>query len=252
MKSQRRHELKQNVLDSELGKIADFFRRRGNTIAWIAMIVLLGGLVGWYVYIQHQKKANQVQQMYAHALAMERDPRGAEEALQRFKELADQDQVKYVAADSCVRAGDLYALSVLTARDAGAARSAAENAAVYYRKAISDFPKEYLAVAKAHYGLGKLAETNRDFVAARKEYQEVLNVKQSSGYPVAQQAEAALASLEYLATPAPLATTSSAPSTEPSTAASSAAPVITPATQPANAPAKAAATKPAKNKKTGK
>ncbi len=56
MKSKRRHELKQNVLDAELGQIVGFLKKRGTYLAWglliIAMIVLV------YTYVQRRKRSN--------------------------------------------------------------------------------------------------------------------------------------------------------------------------------------------------
>ena len=43
MKSKRRHELKQNVLDAELGQIITFLKKRGTYLAW--GVLLIGNLI---------------------------------------------------------------------------------------------------------------------------------------------------------------------------------------------------------------
>ncbi len=53
MKAKRRHELKQNTLDAELGKFVGFIKKRGNLIAWGALIVAFIVLVSVYFYRKH-------------------------------------------------------------------------------------------------------------------------------------------------------------------------------------------------------
>ena len=241
MKSRRRHELQHNVLDAELGRVIAFFKKRGAQIAWGVVIAALIVLVVVYVRGKRRQEREEVLANYNYAVrSLEAPGAGSDELLGLFKQLAEQDTNEPVAAMACVHVGDLYSLRMLLA---GAGQSEAEDkslakkAATWYRQAIEDHPDELLAVAKAHLGLAKLAESKRDFATARSEYQVAVEAAAKThkmpGRLVVNEAERAMDRLERISEPVAMATTSPAPpATKPATQ-----PATKPATQPATGPA---------------
>ena len=231
MKSKRRHDLKQNVLDAELGKLVSFFKRRGTYILWgVVGAALIVALV-WYVRGQRRQRGDEVQSSYDRLVMLYHDPTAEAEVLAGLQELASQDRIKRIAADACVRIGSIYVRQALASGLDSERAELFSRAEDQYRRAIESFPDESLAVAKAHYGLAKLAESRRDFQAATSSYQAVLRMPEVRGYPVAALAEAGLRGLKDLEAPVQLATT--LPSTQPASAPSTQAAATAPSTAPA-------------------
>ena len=243
MKSRRRHELQQNVLDAELGKTIEFFKKHGSKIFGLLLVAALIYL-GVTLYRRQSSGAQQqLQTDYNQAVAKSMDRRVTpDEMLAMFKGIADRGDDNQIVAMSCVYVGDLYASKILSAESESQRQEIARQATIYYRRVIRDFPERRLPVAKAHFGLAKLAETTRDLETARREYQAVMDTGLVK-YPVVHEADKARKRLEWIAAPVPMATTlPSQPTTEPATKPASA-----PATQPRSAPAArpAPATQPA-------
>ncbi len=220
MKAKRRHELQQNVLASEIGKTVEFFRKWGTYIAWGLLVVALVILVVLYARSKTRQRAEQLQAKYDRLVTKQFNPSAnLDDLLAGFRGLADQGDNRRIAADSCVYAGAVCARQGAVGELTSPAlllESPLQQAAEYYRRAISEFPDQSQAVAKAHFGLGKLAESRGDVGAARAEYQVILGMKALAGYPIVTQAEAAIEDLEALAEPVRMATT--APTTSPATA----------------------------------
>jgi len=231
MKAKRRHELQQNVLDAELGKVIDFFKRRGTTILWGVGIAALIVLVGVYVHRRHQAKLSVPQQRYDRLKATARfgvaDP---DQLLRTLETLADQRDNKEVAALASVDVGDTCAMrNLIGTKLTGAERAKlAQNARQRYQLVLREFSDLPAAVGRAHLGLAKLAENRRDFSAARVQYQAALGLGDPAGPITRAMAQDGLNRLEDLATPVRLATTLPSRPT--------AAPAIGLATQPASAP----------------
>ena len=226
MKSRRRHELKQNVLDAELGKVVEFFRRRGTYVAWGVLGLALIALIVWYVYRRHHGRLAAIQTDYDNLVWSQNDPDSEARVLSGLQSLADQGKDKWIAADACVRVGDIFARQALAAKRQPDRQELMEKAARYYRKAIDEFPDYSLARGKAHFGLAKLAESRGDFAAASESYHAVAEVTKLRAYPIIGFAMDGLNRLPKFEVPVPMATTM--PSTQPASAA---------ATQPAIAPA---------------
>ncbi len=229
MKAKRRHELHENVLGVELAQAVDFLKKRGTLIAWGALIVALVVFVGFYAYKKSREARAEVQFKFDTAMTdLRLKP---DERVRILADLSRQDDDEQIAALATAELGAEYARRMAFA---GVATNPAEwrrlgdQAAGYYRLVLSNFAEQELAVAKAHLGLGRLAENRGDLEAARAEYQAVLNAIKLAGRPVVQQAATSLVQLRLLAQPAPMATTApAAASTQPATA-----PTTIPATQP--------------------
>lgn len=254
MKSKRRHELKQNVLDAELGQIVGFLKKRGTYLAWglliIAMIVLV------YTYVQRRKRSN-LQELRAEYDRVRTNQKITPEArLTKMKEFIDP------APDgtAALATGDqrTTALAMLDVANEYAARFASSGSNVtpqqrrsygtladrYYRRAINEFKSVPWAFARAHLAYGKLSESRREFGAAESSYQFVLKMGDDAGGLEAE-AEYRIENLDRLRkeTPVKMATSLPAeftpkppPATQPSTQ---------PATKPAETTTQPAASQPA-------
>ncbi len=226
MKAQRRHELHRNELYAELAKVAGFVKRWRTYVVWGLTLAVLVVLVAVYVMRSAESKRQSLQITYDR-LTMDPDitPQGF---LTGMKTLSTCDD-KRIAAMATVQIGNHYYWRFMAAGGvpvSPAARDMADQAAVYYRRAIRDFPEQRATAAQARVGLAKLAESAGDFAAAEAEYKAVTESHELMGLPVVAQARQALDNLESLKAPVRMATTSAVtrPATEPATQ---------PATQPA-------------------
>jgi len=232
MKAQRRHELQTNTLSIALAKIADFVRRRSNYIGWGAVGVVVVVVVIVLIARSRSAEADRRQAEFDRCIV---DPASK---LEDLKALATQTSDKRLAALACVALGDRTIRDVAFDRSSSPAErnAGAEEAAKWYRKVIDEFPKETLAVGKAHFGLGKLAESSRNFPAARAEYEEILRTSALAGEPLVELANESLQNVTAFERERPVAMATTLP-TQPTTASG-------PATSPAaTAPAGELATK---------
>ena len=220
MKSERRHELQTNTLYVELRRISEFCKTNSNRIVWVAFAaaVLILGVV--LVERWQSKKVADRQAMFERAMGdMEQDT--------DLKQLADQTSDKRIASLSCVAMGDRAARRALMSTSAAERSSSLEEAATWYGKVTSQFSQETLSLAKAKYGLAKLAETTGDLDKARTLYGEVIGMPSMNGNALAFLAKESLEKLDSLASPVKMATTRPAPASAPAVTASQ--PVAAPA-----------------------
>ena len=278
MKAKRRHELQHNVLDAELAKTIEFFKKHGWKIVWVA---LAAAAVWTGVSMYRSSRATtgaSIESRYADLhVEVGRPTRKPEALLGELDELIEQTSVPRVSAMACVDAGDVCAAqarqaaqAVAAARTTGAGKQAVAahrkafekhrgRARGYYAKARDDLPDQHLAVAKAHVGLAALAETGASllegderkaaFAAALAEYRAVAKIGAVAGHPVAALAERAIRRLydaqeelrDDYTVPVRMATTlPAAPATQPTSK-----PTTKPATRPTTKPETRPTTKPA-------
>jgi len=217
MKSQRRHELQENTLIAELGKMVDVLRKRGNLVGWGVLIAALIAMIAVFAWKKSRQGDIELQRKFDRVMPL-KSALSAEERLEGLKELAEQDDDEVKAALATVELGDVYARRMVVAgpnADPAQWKRLADQAAGYYREAINRFGEQDLPLAKAHLGLAKLAESQQDFETAKAEYQAVLKLTALTGQPVMQQAERGMQQLETLSSPVQMATT--APATRPAT-----------------------------------
>jgi hypothetical protein len=231
MKSERRHELQRNTLEVEIRKVWEFLRLRGNLLGGIALAaaaIVLG--IVFFVSRSHGE-AESIQAKFALLVLSP----ASEDRSAGLEEIAQKTSYPLWASMADVTLGDDAALRMMaewpTLSDADRA-SLRDKARGYYQKAISEFPKEEVAVARAHYGLGKLAEDWGDLPAAKKEYEAVMQMDQSlRGQSILYLAQGALTQLAQFQGTVYMPAT--APSTGPSTQATQ--PLSAPASGPAGA-----------------
>lgn len=204
MKSKRRHELQHNVLDAELGKVIAFIKRRGTHLAGGLLIVAV--VVFVVVSLARSKRGDDEQRQTQFHQALEMGPGNRldeKRRLEIFKSLTLQTSDKKLASLACVAAGDVYATMLAVGRmqmSDAEAREHADQAAEWYNKVIAEFGDHPVAVAKAHFGLAKLAENRGDLDAAREEYETIgLMEAPLAGQPLQLFARAGLNSIDDLA-----------------------------------------------------
>jgi hypothetical protein len=251
MKSRRRHELQENVLAAEIGKVAEFLRtKRGSHVATgvlVAALVLFGCvIISRFMSTRSSARHEDLQRRWDLALSGQLKP---DERISTLIDLADQDDNERIAALAGVELGYHYALQSLASRQASERAALAEKAGQWYLQTIEKFPKQQLAVAKAHYGIGKLRESVRQFKTAAESYRKAKSFADLAGQPVTRLAEAALQGLKALEAPVRMAST--APATQPASAPATqpaSRPATAPAMQPASRPATVPATRPAEKR----
>ena len=231
MKAKRRHELKENVLAHEFGQIKSFFNRYGNwVLAAVTAVVIVLLVVWYYSRLSKRRLADELSEYerLTRFANVEDDAR-----LSGLTQLAETAKDRVVAAGSAVYAGDLCLqryLDALRQGDAAAGREWREKAERFYHLAIDRYPDRKMFQAKAHLGLGVLAENVGDLVSARAEYEQASR-SVSAVYPVAMEAQRRLAHLEAWSKPVRFATTTQA--SQPTTAPVATQPASSPATAPA-------------------
>jgi hypothetical protein len=197
MKAQRRHDLKQNVLDTELAKGADYLKRHLNLIGGTALAAAIIALavVGISRYIDSNRDTAQAE--FDKAILV----LGTEQAPDALQHIADGDGPRAAIA-SCKLADD-YAAKTLMAENRqspGEVNDLASKAKTYYTRVIEKFSDQHIQVANAHLGLGKLAESRGDLDTARKEYEAITTGRNVDGLPALTLAQEALAHLKTLNT----------------------------------------------------
>lgn len=210
MKSQRRHELQQNVLDSELGQIISFLKRRGTYITWGLLVVAVIVLLVVYVRNKQRKRHQETVTQYEQ-LKVGRNVK-PDQRLAALKKLADKGDDPRIAALANLAQADEYARRYVLggAKLSGRQqRDYARKADLLYRKVIHLKGMPW-AVARGHLGFGKLSETRREFVAARSSYQAILAMGDEAGQ-MKDVAEKCLEDLPRLAGRVSMATTRPAP-----------------------------------------
>jgi hypothetical protein len=248
MKSKRRHELQENMLAHEIGQIAEFLKVHGNHLATGALIIAI--LILGYVLLgrRAETKKLHLQQEWARALSGNLKP---DERTSALTAMAEQTDNTRIAALAGVELACDYARQLLAAKDNSQRAALTEKASQWYQLTIQKFPKEELAVAKAHYGLGKLKEAAGQFQQAGEEYRLARTSSDLAFQPVVQLAEDSLQKLKGLES-AKVRMAATMPASQP------ASPAKAPTTQgagpadvvPATAPAASARTQPASSAKT--
>jgi len=233
MKSNRRHELRENVLAHELVNIKEFFSRYGNWILTSVTVVALV-LVVWMYYRGRVERRFSSEK--TDLVKYTRQPGLTEdERLDGLIGLAETAKDTLVGSRAAVRAGDFCSQKYLDAirrSDSLQTQQWREKAERYYRLAIDKYPNRKPLAAKAYLGLGILAESAGDAAAAEANYDQVGRLVHA-GFPAAIEARRRSRLLQGWLEPVRFATTtqSTQPASSPSTAPRPAS------TLPASAPA---------------
>jgi hypothetical protein len=196
MKSERRHELEHNTLDTEISKTIGFFKKYLNRILTVVLIVLVL-IVGWMWWNKRQaakawESQSQYDQLCLQINPDKADPVTTGKLINGFLSLSKESASPEIAANSLLQIATLYSLQGLNANESSEQKKAFGQAESYYKKVVSECSEFPVIVAGAKIGLGKLAETRNDIPEARKQYLSATKTPGIDGYPVKKLAEAAL------------------------------------------------------------
>lgn len=279
MKSERRHDLKENALAKKIIELPDFRRKWGGRLALAALAVVV---VGALIYnrmnaAEGRHREAEVQLTLARGLADELrfapfdpsrpiEPRDisvrqtaydkGRAAVERVRELTSDN--KLLAQASITEADLAFALANLPVPPGAATRPAEfatrpprdelmKQAAASYQDVIDHYADQPVAFANARLGLATINENRGDWDMANTQYQ-ALRTASSVPQMYRQIAENRAKQLEQIKQPALLVAREVPPLLSPTTAPTSApttAPATAPAAAPVAKPAAAPTTKPA-------
>ena len=190
MKSRRRHDLKANELADTLQELSEFFRKHGNKVLAGALLAVLAGTVGLYLYRSSQTARSQG---WARLYAMVEG--AANTRAEDLKILAQQSSDENLAALAMKRYADMTMIQLpLAGREERA--TLAENAQRAYETVIDRYPSHPFAVAGARIGLALLYEDLGKWEEARKQYEQLVNDTAAAGTGLPQIAAKRLESLD--------------------------------------------------------
>ncbi len=229
MKAQRRHELQENVLAHELGQMKTFFNRYGNWITGVVVAALIVLLIVWHYRSRSAAELLEQAAMFETLKQSIYEPDKQASSLEAMVDLAQSARDPLIAASASVFVADFYARQYMTdlrnpeGKQAGEYR---EKAKTYYNLVIEKHSGWKIFVAKAHLGLGILAENAADWTTAKSEY-ELVKRSLDDTFPAWIEAQRRLNNLKIWKEPFRFATT--LPTTVPATKPAD--------TQPASKPA---------------
>ena len=227
MKTQRRHELQENVLAHELGNIKAFFNRYGNWITGLLVATLVVVLVVWHYRSRIAAELAEQSALYETLKQDVSAPDKQASALDGLINLSETARDPLLSASASMLAADFCAEQYVTSlrhsdgKQAGLERAKAEK---YYRLVIEKHSDRKVFVARAHLGLGMLAESASDWETAQSEYKKAQRMLDDT-FPVSVEAQRRLNTLEVWSKPFRFATT--APTTEPVTSGPASKPAET-------------------------
>jgi len=223
MKGKRRHELSENVLAHELEQAKTFLERYGNWIIGALAVVLIVGLVIWY---HHRKVAEELANetlRYQSLMSIINDPQTSQadgkvkQAVSELEELAETARNPVISASAAVNLADLLTgryTQALSRNQAQQAQNYRKKAEKLYQFVIQKYSDRKIFAARAHFGLGILAENQGNWAVAQAEYQKVCQIL-NAAYPVVVQARMRASRIDNWRQPVMFATTE--PSTQPTT-----------------------------------
>lgn len=214
MKSERRHELKENELSNELVKLGGWIKKHGTALAWAAVLITLA-IVAYQQFARSRTQNWGVwTQKFNQAVAPDAATAGADSTktddarIATLEEVYKQDDVDMLAAMAGVELGRIHARRALVADIDPTLRQAnLTKARDYYNGVLAGYEDQPLARAQAHLGLAYLDLDKRDFAAARKHCNDLLLIEMTKGGLIAKQAEQLLERMDELDQPIPFATT---------------------------------------------
>ena len=198
MKTERRHDLKHNALDSELGKIVEFFRVHGNRLFWGVMIGATVVLVVIFAKNRiRQRHARAYQQFQQLQVQVEAHPI---ERIDGWIAFAQDTHNRRLAGLALVAAGDEN-LRLFLLTDGSDRQTYLARGEELYRRTLTEYSDQPMAAAMAHFGLATVAMNREEFDLARREYKALLEIGEVAGTPISAEAQRMSDQLPWLALP---------------------------------------------------
>lgn len=185
MKSKRRHELQQNTLDAELGKIVGWLKTHATKLALAALIVAVV-ILGVTLYKRQTRTAlAEVQAQYEKLRNAQINPQDDNtDVVNGLRSLSKQEIVPWIAADALVRIGNIHLSKMTLAELPEERESLAAEASQAYQEVLTNWSDQFGAVGAAHVGLARVAEGKGDYAAARQHYEKVVENPSLEGFPI--------------------------------------------------------------------
>ncbi len=185
MKSERRHELQQNMLGQWLADTWEWLKKKSNYLVWGLFVVAVIVAVAAFWHRHNVKQDVEFQSQWQAAQAT-----GASDNLDETAKTLDamikDDSNRDRAGTAALWLANSYAVRSLVEKSPADRDAARDNAKKYYNLVIGTFDKQPMKVAKAHIGLARLAEGKGDYAAAKDEYQKVIDMPGlADAWPVA-------------------------------------------------------------------
>ncbi|MHC4563389.1 MAG: hypothetical protein ACYS8X_11515 [Planctomycetota bacterium] len=197
MKSQRRHELQHNVLDTELGKTIDFFRQNGLRLIGVFILVGVLAFLGFKTLRRMRERPIRLE---ARLSELVRSPSlTLEERVVGLEELVDDGGSRLVAAQACLALGNIHLQEAMAGTSPTGYQELCQKADTYFARAVESFADQPIMVAKGYVGRGIVAENLGNFEAAKEHFGAAVAVEGAAHTPVTREAmekRDAVASLE--------------------------------------------------------
>jgi hypothetical protein len=226
MKSERRHELHKNVLEQNLSHAGQYVKAHSNLFVW-GMLAVAVAVLALVIWNRQTVKADIefANEYNAWVVGAESQTGNEEEVVRHHMNIIDNDKNAARAASAAFLLGNHYYNEYLASPEQAGQAKFADQAKQAYSVVVAKFPQQRIMLAKAHFALGKLAESQGDFKLAETEYNAVQGMTDLAGIPVVEYAVEAVKQLPAMEKPLMLASTR--PTTEPAgaTTQSSSAPV---------------------------
>jgi tetratricopeptide (TPR) repeat protein len=173
MKAEERQELEKSDLEDFLARSWAFLQKYATHILLIVALVILGfQLYRWY-------ERSQLQKLHE-AWTILNDAPNATNPPGRYKNIIADYHMPEVQALAYAGLGDFYSevitFGAVPPQYQGVTLTvpeAADQAKMAYEQVLTQFPDQALAVVRARFGLGKLAESNGDFAKSKELYQQI-------------------------------------------------------------------------------
>ncbi len=182
MKSERRHELKENVLAHELVQFKDFYNKYGKWLITCLFVVLLG----WLSYRLYRSSVNKtladqtLQFDSAQNDLLMGDSQQREAAARTLADLARSAKDSILAGRAAARLGDYYVEELRRALPGNRpeADEHLANARRYYKLILDKHVDSDVLAARASFGLGALAQDLGEHDEARAHFKKVSSFAQ--------------------------------------------------------------------------
>jgi hypothetical protein len=208
MKSEERHELNENALQSWLQYGLPLFLKDN---VWYILFAISLGALAWSLWNRHEQTLTRTAQTASSELAAAERP-GVENRAVKLQTIIQQYDVPPVRALALRDLGNYYLESVALGKtDASPAAArvdpveALAKAKENFDRVLKEFPDQLLAAGSAKLGLAVIAENNGDWDAARKIYEELSSKNAPMGKAFAAIAADKLQQLDSLKNAPPLA-----------------------------------------------
>lgn len=204
MRKDRRHELQENELSTQLERVSETVKQNATMLTAIvgAAIVIVVGAI-WF-YNQKANAQNAAWSRLGATNASDNTP--ATELISRYETVAKEKVTPAITRSAWLKVGQTAVYKLMQDRDPNEAidpdarkelLASAEDA---FNAVVADPGNDITALGRALMGLGRIAEDRGDFDKAKEYYERVTSNDKLKETPIAEEAEYRLSHMEDWAT----------------------------------------------------